>query len=77
MAFEGRGLAIANHGSPTFFRPSAYFSAIDVTGHSPSLPIIWKRAQDTFEGDHYIFLTIPWFSRHAKRRISVINCDVY
>lgn len=45
-------LALANTGTPTFFGSAGHSSAIDLTWHSSSLPVIWQPAPDTEGSDH-------------------------
>lgn len=56
-ALEDIGLAIGNDGSPTFFRKLSSFSAIDMIAHSPALPIVWKRSQDTMYRSYFHMYT--------------------
>lgn len=45
-------LALANTGAHTFLRGATYSSALDLTLHSPSVPIMWKPAPDTEGSNH-------------------------
>lgn len=71
--FEECDLAVANDGSPTFFRPPDTYSAIDITVHSTDLCVNWTRNPDTMNSDHYpIFLDLHGF-RGTKQRIRYVT----
>ncbi|XP_040073105.1 uncharacterized protein LOC120845332 [Ixodes scapularis] len=74
--FGEHNLAVANDGSPTFFRPPCTFSAIDVTAHSPEIPLSWRVAADTMGSDHFpVFIDIIGLQRPGVHEISVIHWD--
>lgn len=50
---EATDLCLANDGSPTFFRPPAALSSIDLTFHSPDVSMIWEVSPDTQGSDHF------------------------
>lgn len=75
---EKLGLAVANDGQPTFFRPPNSYSAIDVTAHSPSLEIKWELAPGTRGSDHFpIGITVRGCQITKKVRKSCVNWDVF
>lgn len=75
---EKLGLAVANDGQPTFFRPPNSYSALDVTAHSPSLEIRWKLAPDTRGSDHFpIGITVRGCQITKKVRKSCVNGEVF
>ncbi|KAM7304187.1 hypothetical protein ISCGN_014087 [Ixodes scapularis] len=75
---EKLGLAVANDGQPTFFRPPNSYSAIDVTAHSPSLEIKWELAPDTRGSDHFpIGIAVRGCEITKKVRKSCVNWDVF
>lgn len=45
--------SLRTQGIPTFFRPPDYSSAIDITFHSPELPITWHAESNTERSDHF------------------------
>lgn len=64
---EKMGLAVANDGRPTFFRPPNSYGVIHVTAHSPSLEMKWELAPDTRGSDHFpIHITIKGFQGTSK-----------
>ncbi|KAM7313868.1 uncharacterized protein ISCGN_003655 [Ixodes scapularis] len=74
--FGEHNLVVANDGSPTFFRPPCTFSAIDVTAHSPEIPLSWRVAADTMGSDHLpVFIDIIGLQRPGVHEISVIHWD--
>ncbi|KAM7298241.1 uncharacterized protein ISCGN_018853 [Ixodes scapularis] len=74
--FGEHNLVVANDGSPTFFRPPCTFSAIDVTAHSPEIPLSWRVAADTMGSDHFpVFIDIIGLQRPGVHEISVIHWD--
>lgn len=44
---------VANNGSPTFLRSPVTTSAIDVTFHTPDLPVTWRTSGSTEGSDHF------------------------
>lgn len=57
--FAEHHLVVANDGFSTFFRLLCTFSAIDVTAHSPEIPLSWWVASDTTGSDHLsVFIDI-------------------
>lgn len=79
-AAEELELVIANDGSPTFFRPPATYSALDLTLHSTDIQLSWVVAPDTFGSDHFpIFITLPITGIQAchKVRRPVIHWDAF
>ncbi|KAM7285648.1 uncharacterized protein ISCGN_032536 [Ixodes scapularis] len=74
--FGEHNLVVANDGSPTFFRPPCTFSAIDVTAHSPEIPLSWRVAADTMGSDHFpVFIDIIGLQRPGVHEVSVIHWD--
>lgn len=76
--FEEYNLAVANDGSPTFFRPPDTYSAIDITAHSIDLCVNWTRYPDTMGSDHYpIFISLNGVHGHQQRSRNVIHWDLF
>ncbi|KAM7301179.1 hypothetical protein ISCGN_016719 [Ixodes scapularis] len=72
------GLAVANDGRPTFFRPPNSYSVLDVTAHSPSLEMKWELAPDTRGSDHFpIHITIKGCQGARKVVRTCTNWDVF
>lgn len=50
------------------------FSAIDVTAHSPEIPLSWRVAADSMGSDHLpVFINILGLQRPGVREVSVIH----
>lgn len=73
---ERAGLVVANDGSPTFLRGPVTTNAIDVTFHTPDLPVTWRTSGSTEGSDHFpIHIGLDGESRSNSRIKKVICWD--
>lgn len=77
-AIKDADLALANDGSPTYLRGATYSSVLDLTLHSPHLPILWSPAPDPEGSDHLpILVTLKDGAKATSRQVQVTDWNAF
>lgn len=72
------GFVVANNRDSTFLRCHSTTSAIDVTMHTPDLPVTWQTDCDTEESDYFpIHIGLGEHNQRLSPLLTVVHWDKF